>query len=47
MLVYEMKTICYNMYKWGVQTDVGGAITEKSQFHLFSSDPDMDPQLLE
>ena len=30
MLVYEMKPICYNMYKWGggggggVQTDVGG-----------------------
>ena len=24
MLVYEMKPKCYNMYKWGVQTDVGG-----------------------
>ena len=33
MLVYEMKPICYNMYKWGVQTDVGGggAITENSR----------------
>ena len=26
-----MKPICYNMYKWGVQMDVGGATTEKSR----------------
>ena len=32
MLVYEMKPICYNMYKWGGANGRAGAITEKRPF---------------
>ena len=37
MQLYEMHSICSNMYKWGVQMDVGGAITEEPNFLPFSS----------
>ena len=34
--MYEMQPICYNMYKWGLQMDVG-VITEKSQNNFVGS----------